>query len=34
MTKSVEEQELANTLAYELLNKQAQNIQLFQTTSL
>ena len=33
MTKSVEEQELANTLAYELLKKQIQNVQLSQTTN-
>ena len=33
MAKSVEEQDLANMLAYELLKKQIQNVQLSQTTN-
>lgn len=32
MAKSLEEQDLANTLAYELLKKQVRNVQLSQTT--
>ena len=32
MAKSLEEQDLANTLAYELLKKQVRNVQLSQIT--